>query len=60
MSDAPVRHALRQLAAEGLVVAEPGRGIRVTGSVPPAGMEERVAALEAWTREHGGDGHTHH
>ena len=60
VSDDPVRRALRALADEGLVVSEPGRGVRVVGAteVPP-GMEERVSALEVWVREHAADGHTH-
>lgn len=60
VSDTPVRRALAVLSGEGLVVAEHGRGVRVTSATPVTpGMEERVTALEVWALEHAADGHTH-
>lgn len=50
----PVQRAVTALKARGLVVGEPGRGVRVVsrsaGGMP--GVEERLTALEAWRHHH--------
>ena len=53
-SQGPVQRATALLRAEGLVVGEAGRGARVVASPgrPVVGVEERLAALEAWRVEH--------
>ena len=48
-SQGPVQRATALLRAEGLVVGEPGRGVRVADAPPQmtVGVEDRLAALEA-------------
>lgn len=63
VSDEPVRRALRALAGEGLVVSEPGRGVRVTPTAAatptPVTVEERIAQLERRVADHVANGHRH-